>query len=40
MKHVYPAILTTEEGNVLVSVPDLPGLHTFAGNTADALFWA
>jgi len=40
MKHVYPAVLTTEKENVLVSVPDLPGLHTFADNTADALFMA
>ena len=40
MKYVYPAIFTTEEGNILVSVPDLPGLHTFGNNMADALFMA
>ena len=40
MKYVYPAIFTTEEGNILVSVPDLPGLHTFGHSMADALFMA
>ena len=40
MKYVYPAIFTIEEGNVLVNVPDLPGLHTFGINMADALFMA
>jgi len=40
MKYVYPAIFTTEEENVLVSVPDLPGLHTFGDSMADALFMA
>ena len=40
MKYVYPAIFTAEEGNILVSVPDLPGLHTFGHNMADALFMA
>jgi len=40
MKYVYPAIFTIEKGNVLVSVPDLPGLHTFGNNMADALFMA
>jgi predicted RNase H-like HicB family nuclease len=38
MKYVYPAIFTTEEKNILVSVPDLPGLHTFGGSMADALY--
>jgi predicted RNase H-like HicB family nuclease len=38
MKYVYPAIFTPEEGNILVSVPDLPGLHTFGKSMADALF--
>ena len=38
MKYVYPAIFTAEEGNVLVTVPDLPGLHTFGTSMADALF--
>jgi len=40
MKYVYPAIFTAEEGKVLVSVPDLPGLHTFGDSMADALFMA
>jgi len=40
MKYEYPAIFTTDEKNVLVSVPDLPGLHTFGDNMADALFMA
>ena len=40
MKYVYPAIFTAEEGKVLVSVPDLPGLHTFSNSMADALFMA
>jgi predicted RNase H-like HicB family nuclease len=40
MKYVYAAILTPEEGNILVSVPDLQGLHTFGSSMADALFMA
>ena len=40
MKYVYPAIFTIEDGTILVSVPDLPGLHTFGNNMADALFMA
>ena len=40
MKYVYPAIFTVEEGNILVSVPDLPGLHTFGNNMADAIYMA
>ena len=40
MKYVYPAIFTPEEGNVLVSVPDLPGLHTFGADMADAIYMA
>jgi len=38
MKYVYPAIFTAKDGNVLASVPDLPGLHTFANSMADAIF--
>jgi len=38
MKYVYPAIFTVEEEKILVSVPDLPGLHTFGNSMADALF--
>ena len=40
MKYVYPAILTVEEENILVSVPDLPGLHTFGDTLADAIYMA
>ena len=40
MQYVYPAIFTPEKGNILVSVPDLPGLHTFGNSMADALFMA
>jgi predicted RNase H-like HicB family nuclease len=40
MKYVYPAIFTPEEGNMLVSVPDLPGLHTFGKDLADAIYMA
>jgi predicted RNase H-like HicB family nuclease len=40
MKYVYPAIFTAEEGKILISVPDLPGLHTFGSNMADALYMA
>jgi predicted RNase H-like HicB family nuclease len=40
MKYVYPAVFAEEDGNILVSVPDLPGLHTFAANIADALYMA
>ena len=40
MKYVYPAIFTEKEGKILVSVPDLPGLHTFGNSMADALFMA
>jgi predicted RNase H-like HicB family nuclease len=38
LKYVYPAIFTSEDGNILVSVPDLPGLHTFGNTMADALY--
>lgn len=40
MGYMYPTVFMEEGGNVLVSVPDLPGLHTFASNMADALFMA
>jgi predicted RNase H-like HicB family nuclease len=40
MKYVYPVIFTPEEGTILVSVPDLPGLDTFAVNVTDALYMA
>jgi len=40
MKYVYPAILTEEDGKILVSVPDLPGTYTFGDDLADALYMA
>ena len=40
MKYVYPAIFTAEEGIILVSVPDLSGIHTFGNNMAEALYMA
>ena len=40
MKYAYPAIFTYEDNKVLVSVPDLPGLHTFGDSLPDALSMA
>ena len=40
MKYAYPAILTPENDKFLVSIPDLPGLHTFGDNLPDALYMA
>jgi len=40
MRYAYPAVFSYEEGKVLVSVPDLPGLHTFGDDLADALYMA
>ena len=40
MKYVYPAILYKDDGKIGVSVPDLPGCHTFGDDKADALFLA
>ena len=40
MKYVYPAILYRDNGKIGVSVPDLPGCHTFGDDKADALFLA
>jgi predicted RNase H-like HicB family nuclease len=40
MKYVYPAIFAPEEGKTLVSVPDLPGLHTFGDSLAEAIYMA
>jgi predicted RNase H-like HicB family nuclease len=40
MQYVYPAIFTPEGGNMLASVPDLPGLHTFGKDLADAIYMA
>jgi predicted RNase H-like HicB family nuclease len=40
MKYVYPAVFTPEDGNILVSVPDLSGLHTFGSTVAEAIYMA
>ena len=40
MKYAYPAIITPEDDKMLVSVPDLPGLHTFGDDLPDALCMA
>jgi predicted RNase H-like HicB family nuclease len=37
MKYVYPVIFTQEDGQILVSVPDLPGCHTFGDDLAEAM---
>jgi predicted RNase H-like HicB family nuclease len=37
MKYAYPAVFTVEDEQILVDVPDLPGLHTFGENWAEAL---
>jgi len=40
MKYVYPVILAPDDGSIGVSVPDLPGCHTFGEDMADALIMA
>ena len=40
MKYVYSAILYDDDGKVSVTVPDLPGCHTYGEDEADALFMA
>lgn len=40
MKYVYPAILYPDDGKISVTVPDLPGCHTFGDDKADALLMA
>jgi predicted RNase H-like HicB family nuclease len=40
MKYVYPAILYSDDSKIGVTVPDLPGCHTFGDDKADALFMA
>lgn len=37
MKYIYPAIFAREGDNYIVSVPDLPGCHTFGHSLADAI---
>jgi len=40
MKYVYPVVIYPDDGAVGVTVPDLPGCHTFGSDTADALLIA
>ena len=40
MKYAYNAILFEDDGKVGVTVPDLPGCHTYGEDEADALFMA
>ena len=40
MKYVYPAILFSDDGKIGITVPDLPGCHTYGDDMADALFTA
>jgi len=40
MKYVYPVILFPDDDAIGVSVPDLPGCHTFGKDRADALIMA
>jgi predicted RNase H-like HicB family nuclease len=37
MKYAYPVIFTVEDGQYLVSVPDLKGCHTFGDTLPDAI---
>lgn len=37
MKYVYPAIFTEENGQYLVTVPDLSGCHTFGDSLNEAI---
>ena len=37
MKYVYPVVFTKEDNNYLVSVPDLPGCHTFGETFCEAI---
>ncbi|MCL2857591.1 MAG: type II toxin-antitoxin system HicB family antitoxin [Oscillospiraceae bacterium] len=40
MRYVYQAILYPDDGAVGVTVPDLPGCHTFGKDKAEALLMA
>ncbi|MDR1688025.1 MAG: type II toxin-antitoxin system HicB family antitoxin [Clostridiales bacterium] len=40
MKYVYPAILYSDDDKIGVTVPDLPGCHTYGDDKADALLMA
>jgi len=37
MKYVYPVIIYPDDDKIAVTVPDLPGCHTFGDDIADAL---
>ncbi len=37
MKYVYPAVFTQDGDQILVSVPDLKGCHTFGENLQEAI---
>jgi predicted RNase H-like HicB family nuclease len=37
MKYIYPAVFTPSEGGYAVSVPDLPGCHTYGRSLAEAI---
>lgn len=37
MRYVYPAVFTKEDGQYLVSVPDLSGCHTFGNDLSEAI---
>jgi len=37
MKYVYPAILSHDDGQVAIAIPDLPGCYTFGKDKAEAL---
>ncbi len=40
MQYVYPAILYSDNGQVGVKVPDLPGCYTYGRTNAEALLMA
>ncbi|MCL2602904.1 MAG: type II toxin-antitoxin system HicB family antitoxin [Defluviitaleaceae bacterium] len=40
MKYAYPALLYSDDGKIGVTVPDLPGCHTFGEDLSDALIMA
>ncbi|MCL2678908.1 MAG: type II toxin-antitoxin system HicB family antitoxin [Dehalococcoidia bacterium] len=40
MKYVYPVILYPDDDKIGVTVPDLPGCHTYGDDKADALLAA
>jgi len=40
MKYVYPVLLYPDDDKVGVTIPDLPGCHTFGNDTADTLLMA